>query len=108
MVLLPKRKWDLRNADWCKPISAAGLLCRIIMWQHLGKWVALKVLSIVSTKEQDLFGSINQQSLPEDDLLNISRNSCAKLVNCFLGNTLKKNGSRPTAMHRNPGLDQEL
>lgn len=34
--------------------------------------------------EQDLFNSISQHSLPEDDLLNISRNSCAKPVDCFL------------------------
>lgn len=36
-----------------------------------------------------------QQALPEDGLLNISRNSTAKPVNCFLGNTLNKDGCPP-------------
>lgn len=34
-------------------------------------------------------------ALPEDGLLNISRNSPAKPVNCFLGNTLNKDGRPP-------------
>ena len=34
-------------------------------------------------------------ALPEDGLLNISRNSTAKPVNCFLGNTLNKDGRPP-------------
>lgn len=36
-----------------------------------------------------------QQALPEDGLLNISRNSAANPVNCFLGNTLNKDGCPP-------------
>ncbi|KAF7472330.1 Hypothetical predicted protein [Marmota monax] len=36
-----------------------------------------------------------QRPLPEDGLLNISRNSTAKPVNCFLGNTLNKDGCPP-------------
>lgn len=36
-----------------------------------------------------------QQTLPEDGLLNISRNSAANPVNCFLGNTLNKDGCPP-------------
>lgn len=36
-----------------------------------------------------------QRPLPEDGLLNISRNTTARPVNCFLGNTLSKGGRPP-------------
>lgn len=36
-----------------------------------------------------------QRPLPEDGLLNISRNSTARPVNCFLGNTLSEGGRPP-------------
>ncbi|KAH1186112.1 hypothetical protein KIL84_018861 [Mauremys mutica] len=68
----------------------------------------IRIVSGVWRSEKSLFSSISQHSLPEDDLLNISRNRCAKPVNCFLGNTLKKNGFLPIGICRKPGLDHGL
>lgn len=47
-------------------------------------------------------------ALPEDGLLNISRNSTAKPVNCFLGNTLHKDGGPPAGRAESPGRTTAL
>lgn len=44
----------------------------------------------------------SRAALPEDDLLNISRNSTAKPVNCFLGNTLSEDGRPPAGSVESP------
>lgn len=73
---------------WCTAEARAGGMPR-----RQGAWawcegecqaVMREGASSARRAEQDLFNSISQHSLPEDDLLNISRNSCAKPVNCFL------------------------
>lgn len=49
-----------------------------------------------------------RQPLPEDGLLNISRNSTAKPVNCFLGNTFSKDGRRPVGRAESPAWTTPL
>ncbi|XP_059260438.1 uncharacterized protein LOC132020253 [Mustela nigripes] len=52
--------------------------------------------------------SRQRQPLPEDGLLNISRNSTAKPVNCFLGNSLNQYGGPPAGRAQSPAWSSEL
>lgn len=102
-TLQPTKSWlvvsrkEMRLQE-CEIRTQASLL-QIIFLQskifHLqyftwGLWALIRSAAGMQQKEQDLSISISQRSFPEDDLLNISRNSFAKSIKCFLGNSLRK------------------
>lgn len=68
-------------------------------WRHLGIGGGGDGAEHVVSPDQPIR---QRAALPEDGLLNISRNSTAKPVNCFLGNTLNKDGGPPAGKAESP------
>ncbi|XP_060051526.1 uncharacterized protein LOC132539530 [Erinaceus europaeus] len=81
-----------------KPVQGAGWPPALLGRPHLGPGRAGQALST----RPPLQTPPSRAALPEDDLLNISRNSTAKPVNCFLGNTLSEDGRPPAGSVESP------
>lgn len=96
---------EFRRGPQPPPADSPWCVGTAVAWRHLGTGRVRWPEHVVSPSDRPIR---QQQPLPEDGLLNISRNSAAKPVNCFLGNTLNKDGGPPAGRAESPAWTELL